>query len=92
MSIHIGPYTFDGVRYDADADVLYLSIGDPARAVDFDETPDGHALRFDGGGDLVGLTIVDAQRRMREAGGELILDLPARANAKDLARSFALTG
>ena len=29
MSIHIGPYTFDHVRYDADADVLYLSIGDP---------------------------------------------------------------
>jgi len=90
MSIHIGPYTFDRVRYDADADVLYLAIGDPARAVDFDETPDGDALRFDDRGELVGLTIVGAQRRVNETGGELILDLPARANAEDLAHSFAL--
>jgi hypothetical protein len=36
-------------------------------------------------GDLIGLTIVDAQRRVREPGGELVLDLPARANAEDLA-------
>ncbi len=92
MSIHIGPYTFDRVRYDAEADVLYLSIGDPARAVDFDETADGHALRFDDRGDLVGLTIVDAQRRVQQAGGELVLDLPVRANTEDLAHSFALTG
>jgi hypothetical protein len=28
MSIHIGPYTFDQVRCDPDADVLYLPIGD----------------------------------------------------------------
>jgi uncharacterized protein YuzE len=92
MSIHIGPYTFDHVRYDAEADVLYLSIGDPARAVDFDETPEGHALRFDGQGNLVGLTIVDAQRRVEQAGGELELKLPARANTEELAHSFALTG
>jgi uncharacterized protein YuzE len=92
VSIHIGPYTFDQVRYDPEADVLYLSMGDPARAVDFDETPDGHALRFDNRGELVGLTIIDAQRRVREGGGDLVLDLPARANAEDLAHSFALTG
>lgn len=29
MRIHIGPYTFVRVRYDADVDALYLSIGDP---------------------------------------------------------------
>ncbi len=91
MSIQIGPYTFDRVRYDAGADVLYLSIGDPARAVDFDETPHGHAIRFDDRDELVGLTILDAQRRAQEADGELVLDLPARANAKDLAHSFAAT-
>jgi hypothetical protein len=59
---------------------------------DFDETPDGHALRFDDRGELVGLAIVDAQRRVQQAGGDLVLDLPARANAEDLAHSFALTG
>lgn len=41
MTVHIGPYVFDRVRYDHEADVLYLSQGDPARAVDFDETPGG---------------------------------------------------
>ena len=89
MSIQIGPYTFDRVRYDREADVLYLSIGDPARAVDLDETPDGDALRFGEGVELVGLRILDAKHRVQEAGGALVLDLPARANAQDLARSFA---
>jgi uncharacterized protein YuzE len=51
-----------GVDYDRDADVLYLSVGDPANAVDFDETPDGHALRFDTAGELIGITIVGARR------------------------------
>lgn len=55
-TVHIGPYAFDHVRYNHDADVLYLSQGDPARAVDFDETPGGHAVSFDENGDLVGLT------------------------------------
>ncbi len=62
MSITIGQTTFDHVRYDADADVLYLHSGDPAEAVDFDESPEGHALRYDGEGKLVGITIVNAKR------------------------------
>ena len=49
----IGPYIFDCVRYDHDADVLYLA-GDPARAVDSDGTSGGHAVSFDENGDLVG--------------------------------------
>lgn len=92
MSIRIGPYTFDQISYDGEADVLYLSIGGPARAVEFDETPEGHAVRLDEHGDLVGLTIVDAQALVEQAGGELVLKLPARANASDLAHSFALAG
>lgn len=54
----IADITFDRVEYDADADVLYLHVGDPSRAVDYDETPEGHAVRFDGNGELVGLTLV----------------------------------
>lgn len=57
---------FDTVHHDRDADVLYLSVGDPARAVDFDETPEGHALRYDEHGDLVGITIVGARRSGNE--------------------------
>lgn len=61
MTIKIGKTTFDNVFYDADVDVLYLHIGKPASAVGFDESPEGHALRFDAGGKLVGVTIVDAK-------------------------------
>ena len=39
--------------YDGDADVLYLHVGDPAAAVEFEESPEGHALRYDAGGHLV---------------------------------------
>ena len=57
----IATIDFDTTHYDRDADVLYLSVGDPARAVDFDKTPEGHALRYDESGDLIGITIVGAQ-------------------------------
>ncbi|HSZ13081.1 MAG TPA: DUF2283 domain-containing protein [Solirubrobacteraceae bacterium] len=78
MTVHIGPYIFDRVRYDHDADVLYLSHGDPARAVDFDETPGGHAVSFDEDGELVGLTVIDIRKLVDEADGELRLELPAK--------------
>lgn len=63
MSVTIGDITFDRVGYDAEADVLYLHVGDPSAAVDFDEIPEGHALRFDGDGDgnVVGITLVRAE-------------------------------
>jgi uncharacterized protein YuzE len=83
------PYTFDRVRYDHDADVLYLAQGDPARAVDFDETPEGHAVSFDENGDLVGLTLIDIRRLLDEAQGELRLELPAKASPADLKLALA---
>jgi len=85
MTVQIGPYAFDHVRYDRDADVLYLAKGDPARAVDFDETPDGHAVGYDAEGDLVALTLVDVRALLEHAkGGELQMELPARASADEL--------
>jgi uncharacterized protein YuzE len=61
MTVQIGNLTFDRVRYDAEGDVLYLHRGDPSDAVDFDASPEGHALRFDRQGDLVGVTILNAR-------------------------------
>lgn len=91
MSVHIGPYTFDRVRYDRDANVLYLSQGDPARAVDWDETPGGHAVSFDPDGNLVGLTLIGVRALLDEAqGGEgLLLELPAKASPADLELALA---
>jgi uncharacterized protein YuzE len=67
MNITVGHTTFDRVRYDAEADVLYLHVGEPSQAVDFDESPEGHALRFDRDGMLVGITIVNAKRLLDRA-------------------------
>jgi uncharacterized protein YuzE len=75
MTITIGSTTFENVFYDAEVDVLYLHKGDPSTAVDFDESPEGHALRFDGEGNLVGVTIVGA-KALIEDGDEIKITLP----------------
>lgn len=74
MSAQIGPYTFDHVKYDADADVLYLSIGEPREGYG-EESPEGHFLRFDEHGTFCGVTIIDAQHVMNE-NGDLTVTLP----------------
>ena len=82
MSTDIGPITigailFDRVRYDREADVLYLHVGDPSSAVDFDESPEGHHLRFDSDGRLVGVTMVGVGRDL-EAGRQITVTVPER--------------
>jgi uncharacterized protein YuzE len=77
MKITVGHTTFDRVDYDAAADVLYLHVGDPGRAADFDESPEGHALRFDGAGHLIGLTIVNAKRRL-DGAEPIVVTIPER--------------
>jgi len=74
LSINIGPYEFDHVRYDSDADVLYLSIGEPREGYG-EETPEGHFLRFDEHGAFYGVTIIDAQHALDAQGG-LTVTLP----------------
>lgn len=77
MTVTISGHTFDPVRYDVDADVLYLDIGAPARAVEFEESPEGHALRLDGERRLVGVTIVNV-RWLLDHDGALAISLPER--------------
>ena len=75
MSITIGGVTFDRVVYDREGDVPYLHVGDPATAVDYDESHEGHGLRFDASGRLVGVTMVSI-RRMLEAGEPITVTIP----------------
>jgi uncharacterized protein YuzE len=91
MTITLGAFEFDNVFYDADADVLYLHKGEPASAVDFDESPEGHALRFDAEGKLIGVTVLNAKRGL-ERDGELKVTVPevVRADADALAPALAL--
>jgi uncharacterized protein YuzE len=85
MSVTIADITFDRVEYDSDADVLYLHVGDPSTAVDFDETPEGHALRFDAEGRLVGITLVRPKHLLDESGGlRITLPVPSDVSAGEL--------
>lgn len=90
MTVTIADITFDHVKYDAEADVLYLHVGDPSRAVDFDETPEGHAVRLDGAGNVVGLTLV-RPKRLLERDGELRVTLPVPSDVQAEQLAPALT-
>lgn len=50
------------VDYDEEADVLYLSFRKPQRATESEERDDGIIVRT-AGGEVVGLTILDASSR-----------------------------
>ena len=71
----IGGVIFDRVDYDPDADVLYLHVGDPASAVEFDESPEGHHLRFDTQHHLVGITMVGVRQDLN-AGRKITVTIP----------------
>ena len=75
MHVTIGDTTFDNNDYDVRGDVLYLHVGDPANAVDFDGAQEGHALRYDAQGQLVGVTILNARWSL-ERDGEVRITFP----------------
>ena len=75
MSITIAGIQFDRVVYDREGDVLYLHVGDPSAAVDFDESPEGHGLRFGADGRLVGLTLVRPQHLI-DNGESIVVTVP----------------
>jgi uncharacterized protein YuzE len=82
--VTLGGIEFDRVVYDREGDVLYLHVGDPSTAVDYDGTPEGHATRYGPDGSLVGVTIVNA-RWLLEHEGKIVLTLPKqRIEATDL--------
>jgi hypothetical protein len=61
-------------------------VGEPSAAVDFDESPEGHALRFDAEQNLVGVTILGA-KRLVERHGKVTITVPkvVRVDAGDIA-------
>ena len=61
MTVHVGSYEFDHVDYDKDGDVLYLRTGSAQPAADTFATPEGHAVRLDEHGEVIGITIVNAK-------------------------------
>lgn len=86
MSVRVAGIEFDKVLYDREADVLYLQVGQGRRAAaDFDASPEGHYLRYDEHGGLMGITIVNA-RWILEREGAIAITLPSRqVEAADVA-------
>src|SRR3990172_2812651 len=88
-TVKVAGIEFDNIVYDSRGDVLYLHVGDPASAVDFDGTAEGDGTSYGPDGSLVGITILNARLRL-EQDGEIVLTLPERTvRATDLGDALA---
>lgn len=89
LKIEIDGLIFDRANYDADGDVLYLARGESSEA-DAALTPEGHGVRYDDDGNVIGVTIVNA-RWLLERDGHVTVTLPheIRVDARDLAEALA---
>lgn len=89
MMVKIGEYEFDQVNYDADGDVLYLRVGESQAAANTYGTPEGHAVRFDEDGRVIGMTIVNA-KWLSERDGKVTITVPSliETRAEDLAAAL----
>lgn len=86
----VGSHEFDSQHYDPDGDVLYLTRGQPRDAASTYATPEGHAVRLDESGDVIGLTIVNA-KWLLDRDGKLIVTLPERVEVRRDEVEAALT-
>lgn len=79
---------FDRVSYDADGDVLYVSRSDAGAADHTYATPEGHGVRYDEAGNIIGVTLVNA-RWLMDRDGTLQLTVPKRfsVDRDDLGRA-----
>jgi uncharacterized protein YuzE len=89
MAVTIDGLVFESSNYDADGDVLYLSCGESNVAADALLTSEGHGVRFDSDGEVIGITVINA-RRVIEHDGYLTITLPhaVRVDAGELAAAL----
>jgi uncharacterized protein YuzE len=88
----LGALEFDDVSYDADGNVLYLSDGKPVAAKETLPSPEGHAIRLNDAGEIIGITIVNA-KWLAERDGQITVTIPEatstprrlKTSAEDLA-------
>jgi uncharacterized protein YuzE len=55
VSVKINGLVFDRADYDAEGDVLYLARGDSGEASEAGVTPEGHGVRYDADGHVIGV-------------------------------------
>jgi uncharacterized protein YuzE len=89
MKVTIGNTTFHHATYDELGDVLYLHVGEPQAALESDGTPEGHAVRYGGDGDVIGITIVNA-RWLLARDGKITITMPDRVDVSAAALAPAL--
>lgn len=90
MTVTIDGLSFERADYDTDGDVLYLARGESDGAADAALTPEGHGVRYDVDGSVIGVTIVNA-RWLLERDGHLTITLPheVHLDAQDLAAALS---
>jgi uncharacterized protein YuzE len=89
MTITIGNIIFDHATYDDRGDVLYLHVGERPTAADSLGTPEGHAVRYNAAGDVIGVTIVNA-RWLLDRDGKITITLPERIDISAAALAPAM--
>jgi uncharacterized protein YuzE len=90
MRITIGNSTVDHASYGDRADVLYLHVGDRQAAADSLGTPEGHAVRYNADGDVIGVTIIDT-RWLLDRDGKITVTIPERIDVSADTLAPALT-
>jgi uncharacterized protein YuzE len=96
MIVRLGNHEFDHVVYDAERDVLYLSRGKPAPAKMTVPSLEGHAVRFNEAGEIIGITVVSA-KWWADRDGKVTVSMPEsvstpprlETSAEDLASALA---
>lgn len=87
MIVRLGDQLFDSVFYDAEVDVLYLSRGKPAPAKETLPSSEGHAIRLNNSGEIIGITVVNA-KWLAERDGRITVSIPeSRAGLESLETS-----
>jgi uncharacterized protein YuzE len=86
MTVRLGDREFDDVLYDAEGDVLYLSRGAPAPAAKTLASPEGHAIRLNAAGEIIGITVVNA-KWLAERDGRIVVTIPATSAPERLETS-----
>lgn len=75
MIVRLGDLEFDHVVYDADRDVLYLSRGKPVSAAETLPSSEGHAIRLNDAGEIIGITVISA-KWWAERDGRIVVSIP----------------
>lgn len=90
MSVWIAGHEFGHASYDDVGDVLYLRNVEPSGAsLTTYATPEGHALRLDAAGSIVGITIVNA-RWLVDRESKLVVSAPQQRIEVDAVEVGAL--